>query len=53
MLSGASRATGAGATVIGNPSQLDPDLAVLVVAVWLVIAVGVAALWTEQAEISG
>ncbi len=34
-------------------STLDPNTAVVVVAVWLAAALAVAALWTERAEISG
>ncbi len=37
----------------GFGEQLDPQLAVVVVAVWLVVALAVAAVWTERAEISG
>jgi hypothetical protein len=40
---------GGGATV----SSLEPDVAMLVVAVWLVGALVVSALFTERAEISG
>ena len=34
-------------------TQLDPNTAIVVVAVWLVVALGVSALFTERAEIGG
>jgi hypothetical protein len=38
----------------GGPSvSLGPDLAVVVVAIWLIGALVLAALWTERAEIAG
>jgi hypothetical protein len=39
----------------GGPAleRLDPNLAVVVVLVWLVVGLLVAALWTERAEIAG
>jgi hypothetical protein len=37
----------------GGGARLDPDTALLAVAVWLVAAVLVASLWTERAEIGG
>jgi ABC-2 type transport system permease protein len=52
MLGGGSTGLG-GSAAAASSSRLDPDLAVAVVAVWLVLAVAVAALWTERAEISG
>ncbi len=45
---GAASAAGA-----ASSARLDPDVAVVVVAAWLVVAVGFAALWTERADISG
>jgi ABC-2 type transport system permease protein len=53
----------AGAVVAEDPSfsggggaalqRLDPDLAVIVVLVWLVAGLLIASLWTERAEIAG
>ena len=38
----------------GGPTvALGPDLAVVVVAIWLIGALVLAALWTERAEIAG
>ena len=37
----------------GGATQLEPDIAIVVVAVWLVAALVVASLWTERAEIAG
>ena len=39
----------------GGPAQvrLEPDIAIVVVLVWLVAALVVASLWTERAEIAG
>jgi ABC-2 type transport system permease protein len=34
-------------------ARLDPNVALLVVVIWLVAALGVASLWTERAEIAG
>ena len=41
------------AAAAGRPSRLGPDLAVVVVALWLIGALVLAALWTERAEIAG
>jgi hypothetical protein len=46
---GAFAGDGAGGLV----TQLDPNTAILVVAAWLVVALGVSALFTERAEIGG
>ncbi len=52
MLAGGSSAvSGTGGAAL--TTRLDPDLAVVVVAAWLVVASGFAALWTERADISG
>jgi len=51
MMSGADGALGEAA--VTSTGRLDPGTATLVVAVWLVVACGLAALWTERAEISG
>jgi uncharacterized membrane protein YidH (DUF202 family) len=42
-------------TVSNGPvgTQLEPNVAVIVVLVWLVAALAVSSLWTERAEISG
>jgi hypothetical protein len=39
----------------GGPAQvrLEPDIAIVVVLVWLVAALVIASLWTERAEIAG
>jgi ABC-2 type transport system permease protein len=37
----------------GGPGQLDPNAAIVVVIVWLAVALGVTALFTERAEIGG
>jgi ABC-2 type transport system permease protein len=52
MLSGGSVEV-TGSTQVISSSQLDPGLATIVVAAWLVLAAGFAALWTERAEIGG
>jgi ABC-2 type transport system permease protein len=59
----ASNAVVAGGTSLGsggggggggfNAASLDPQTAVIVVAAWLVVAIAVASLWTERAEIAG
>ena len=43
------RARGGG----GGGARLEPDIAIVVVAVWLIAALVVASLWTERAEIAG
>jgi ABC-2 type transport system permease protein len=42
-----------GANEVLSSSRLDVGLATLVVVAWLVLAAGLAALWTERAEIGG
>ena len=37
----------------GGGARLEPDIAIVVVAVWLIAALVVASLWTERAEIAG
>ena len=37
----------------GGGRRLEPDIAIVVVAVWLIAALVVASLWTERAEIAG
>jgi len=44
---------GLGEAAATSSGRLDPGLATLVTAVWLVAACAIAALWTERAEISG
>ena len=44
---------GLGGTAATSSGRLDPGLATLVAAVWLIAACAIAALWTERAEISG
>jgi ABC-2 type transport system permease protein len=44
---------GGGGGAGGFGTRLDPQTAIIVVAVWLVVSLAVAALWTERAEISG
>ena len=36
-----------------GPARLEPDIAIVVVLVWLVAALVIASLWTERAEIAG
>lgn len=51
---GAMLAGGSGeAGITGGGARLDASVAIVVTTAWLVIAIGVAALWTERAEISG
>ena len=37
----------------GSAARLEPDIAIVVVLVWLVAALVIASLWTERAEIAG
>ena len=52
MLSGTSGSAG-GAAIAFADSRLDPGVATVVVAAWLVASLTLAALWTERAEIGG
>lgn len=52
MLGGGTTAV-AGSGAAATTARLDPDLAVVVVAVWLVLAAVFAAVWTERADING
>ena len=52
MLGGGTTAV-AGAASAASSARLDPDLAVVVVVAWLVLAAGFAAVWTERADING
>jgi ABC-2 type transport system permease protein len=51
VISTGSLNTEGGAAIGAAP--LDPNVAVVVVAAWLIAALGVSAVWTERAEISG
>jgi ABC-2 type transport system permease protein len=55
VFSGGGQLTGGGGGAGGGGfgESLDPQTAIFVVAAWLVVALAVAALWTERAEIAG
>jgi ABC-type transport system involved in multi-copper enzyme maturation permease subunit len=54
MLASGTRLAGSGGGAqVSSSGRLDPDVAVIVVAAWLIGALLVAAAWTERAEISG
>jgi hypothetical protein len=46
-------ASTSGAAGGGGGARLEPDIAIVVVTIWLVAALLVASLWTERAEIAG
>lgn len=48
---GSGAGLGGGGAVVAT--QLDPDTAIVAVVVWLVVALGITALFTERAEIGG
>jgi len=48
----ATGSLGGGSPAIGTP-PLDPNTAVVAVVAWLVLALGMSALWTERADIAG
>jgi ABC-2 type transport system permease protein len=53
VFTGGTELAGSGGGGGGFGARLDPQTAVVVVAVWLVASLAVAAIWTERAEISG
>jgi hypothetical protein len=52
MMAGSEGGLGSAAASV-SASRLDPDLAIIVVAAWFLVATAIAALWTERAEIGG